>query len=183
MSELIDRVRAYYDGLSARERVLLGGVGVMLAVSFVFFGIVMPALGSAQAARDRLDVAEREYQAVQQLRTRYDEIHGKLSAVEGQIRGGPQGEIFTALEDLAKKSAVKVDSMEPRTSPANEDYRETKVQVALRSVTLAQVVNYLHRIESAPQLLSVKSLRVRTRQDKPELLDVTFTVSSFEPVT
>ena len=30
-------------------------------------------------------------------------------------------------------------------------------------------------------MLSIKSLRIRTRADKPELLDVTFTVSSFEP--
>ncbi|MDJ0788385.1 MAG: type II secretion system protein GspM [Myxococcota bacterium] len=183
MSDLLGRLQALFDGLSGRERILVGAVGVLLAVAIVMFGIIMPALDSAQAARSRLENAEQEYLAAKQLRTRYDEIHGRLAAVEGRIRGGPKGEIFTTLEDLAKKSAVKVDSMEPRTSPASEEYRETKVQVALRSVTLAQVVNYLHRIESAPQLLSVKSLRFRTRQDKPELLDVTFTVSSFEPVS
>jgi hypothetical protein len=49
-------------------------------------------------------------------------------------------------------------------------------------VTLAQVVKYLHEIENAPQLLSIKSLRLRTRRDQPEMLDVTFTVSSFEPL-
>jgi hypothetical protein len=31
-------------------------------------------------------------------------------------------------------------------------------------------------------VLSVKALRIRTRTDNPELLDVTFTVSSFEPL-
>jgi type II secretory pathway component PulM len=71
--------------------------------------------------------------------------------------------------------------MEPRTTPASDAYRETKVQVGLKGVTLAQLVNYLHRIDSAEQVLSIKSLRIRTRKDKPELLDVTFTVSSFEP--
>jgi len=38
----------------------------------------------------------------------------------------------------------------------------------------------LGRIESSGELLSVKTLRIRTRADKPELLDVVFTVSSFE---
>jgi hypothetical protein len=48
-------------------------------------------------------------------------------------------------------------------------------------VTLAQTVAFLHGVETAPQLLSVKSLRVRTRaEQKEDLLDVTFTVSSFE---
>jgi len=72
--------------------------------------------------------------------------------------------------------------MEPRTSKPSDAYEETKVQVVLKSQTLAQVVNYLHRIESAAHLLSIKTLRIRTRADKPELLDVTFTVSSLEPI-
>jgi hypothetical protein len=72
--------------------------------------------------------------------------------------------------------------MEPRTSPASAEYRETKVQVSLKGVTLAQVVGLLNRIDTAPQMLSIKSLRIRTRADKQDLLDVTFTVSSFERI-
>jgi len=49
-------------------------------------------------------------------------------------------------------------------------------------VDLASTVSYLHQIEAAPQVLSVKSLRIRTRPDQSNLLDVTFTVSSFEPL-
>ena len=71
--------------------------------------------------------------------------------------------------------------MDPQAPLTSDRYRETKVQVVLKSVTLSQTVNYLHRIESSEQLLSVKSLRLRTRAESPELLDVTFTVSSFEP--
>ena len=108
-------------------------------------------------------------------------VHGRLATVEERIRSGPRGEIFTTLEKLAADSALKVDSMEPRTSPASDSYRETKVQVALKGVTLPQLVNYLHRIDSSEQVLSIKSLRIRSRKDKPDLLDVTFTVSSFEP--
>ena len=77
---------------------------------------------------------------------------------------------------------MTVESMEPQASPANDRYRETKVEVGLKQVTLPQTVSYLHEIESTEQLLSVKTLRIRTRADKPELLDVTFTVSSFEPL-
>ena len=109
-------------------------------------------------------------------------MSGRLAVFEQRIHGGPSGEIFTSLEKMAQESAVKIDSMEPRTTPASEEYRETKVQLTLKGVTLAQVVGYLHRIENAPQLLSIKTLRIRTRPDKPDLLDVTFTVSSFEPL-
>jgi hypothetical protein len=43
-------------------------------------------------------------------------------------------------------------------------------------------VSYLHEIESSEEVLSVKSLRMRTRKDRPDFLDVTFTVSTFEPI-
>jgi hypothetical protein len=81
---------------------------------------------------------------------------------------------------------VKIESMEPQSSPANENYREAKVEVGLKEVGLNETVRYLHEIEAAQQVLSVKALRLRSRSDTKaktasNLLDVTFTVSSFQP--
>ena len=182
MKDLIDRIRSSFEGLSQSERLLVSIAGGMLLVTLVWFGGVQPVLGAATRAEARAGSAEQEVAAVRALSAEFQEVNGRLSAVEQRIRSGPKGEIFTTLEQMAKQAAVKVASMEPRTSPASDDYEETKVQVALKGVTLAQAVNYLHRIESAPQLLSVKALRIRTRSDKQELLDVTFTVSSFEAI-
>ena len=114
----------------------------------------------------------RDHAAVQQ----------QLGDVEQRIRNGNHGNLRTTLENLAHQSNVKVESMEPQASPANESYRETKVEVGLKAVDLPQTVAYLTAIESSPQVLSIKSLRIRSRPDKSGLLDVTFTVSSFEPI-
>jgi type II secretory pathway component PulM len=179
VKELLARIRAALDNLSRREYLLVVAAGAVLLIIVLLIGVANLRSASSHASR-RVEAAEEELREVQTLRSRYDEIDARMASVEQRIRGGPQGEIFTTLESLARASAVTVDSMEPRTSPASDDYQETKVQVILRGVTLAQMVNYLQRIESAPQLLSIKSLRIRTRSDKPELLDVNFTVSSFE---
>ncbi len=182
MSDLLDRIREAVVRLSPRERLLLllaGGLGALL---LLWVGIVMPIGTAVDRADERVRNAELELETALRLRREYDRLDASLRQVEQRIRGGPQGNIFTVLEELAQQSAVKVDSMEPQRGQAGERYRETKVQLVLKGVTLAQMVNYLHRIEASPQLLSVKSLRIRTRSDKPELLDVTFTVSSFEPV-
>jgi len=182
VSDLLDRIREAVVRLSPRERLLLllaGGLGALL---LLWVGIVMPIGTAVDRADERVRNAELELETALRLRREYDRLDASLRQVEQRIRGGPQGNIFTVLEELAQQSAVKVDSMEPQRGQAGERYRETKVQLVLKGVTLAQMVNYLHRIEASPQLLSVKSLRIRTRSDKPELLDVTFTVSSFEPV-
>jgi len=182
VNAFLKRVRDAFEGLAPNERLLVSIAGGGLVVALLWFALVQPFLGQRDAAEARMAAAEQEIRTVEDLTQRYVQVAGRLEAVEQRIRSGPRGEIFTALEDMAKQSAVKVDAMEPRTTPASDTYQETKVQVGLKNVTLAQLVGYLHRIESAPQLLSIKTLRIRTRGDKPELLDVTFTVSSFEPI-
>jgi type II secretory pathway component PulM len=182
VKELWRRVTAAFEGLSRNERLLVSVAGGLLAVTLLWFGLAMPLLAAARNAARNAETAEQQVEMVRALRERFDEVNGRLGAVEARIQGGPQGEIFTTLEQMASQSAVKIDSMEPRTSPASTEYRETKVQVALKGVTLAQVVGLLTRIDTAPQMLSIKSLRIRTRADKQDLLDVTFTVSSFEKI-
>jgi len=180
--ELWRRLVVAFEGLSRNERLLVSIAGGLTAVALLWLAVVMPLVGSAQRVATQADTAEQQVQLVRALRSRFDEVNGRLAAVEARIKNGPSGEIFTALERMASESAVKIDSMEPRTSPASEEYRETKVQVSLKGVTLAQLVGLLSRIDDAPQMLSVKSLRIRTRADKQDLLDVTFTVSSFEAI-
>ena len=48
------------------------------------------------------------------------------------IRNGSRGNVRTTLETLARKAAVKVESMEPQASPAHDVYRETKVEIELK---------------------------------------------------
>lgn len=180
MSDLIARLRDLVANLSPRERLLVGGVGAMLALLLVYGLVLGPVLDARSRAALRATTAEQDIQDLERLKRDLDEVNGRLARVEARIASGPQGNLFTSLESLARQSAVAVESMEPQAAPANGRYRETKVQVTLKGVTLPQVVSYLGSIESAPQVLSVKSLRMRTRQDKPELLDVTFTVSSFD---
>lgn len=176
------RLRAVLEALSPRERWLVGGVAGLFGLLLLVLGVVNPLRAALERGRERAAAAEQQFAVALALRRELDEVQGRLAHVEKRIREGPRGNIFTTLESLARESAVKVDSMQPQTVPSDDAYRETKVEVKLEGVSLPQLANYLHKIESAPQLLSVKSLRVRTRSDKPEFLDVTFTVSSFEAV-
>jgi general secretion pathway protein M len=181
LNSLFDRLRNALASLAPRERLLLGGAGGVLLLTILWLAVAMPAIASIRHAEERVSAAERDLATADRLQRALSEIHGRLGTVENRIREGPKGNIFTTLEDLARQSAVKVESMEPQAAPAQEHYKETKVQVVLKQVTLAQAVAFLHGVESSQQLLSVKSLRIRTRaEQKEDMLDVTFTVSSFE---
>jgi hypothetical protein len=175
------RLRTFFANLSVRERMLVSLVGV-LAVGLLVLALVFQLLALGDRIDARRAAAEQQLEAMTRLRREFDDVNVRLRSVEERIQSGQRGNLRTTLESLAQRANVKVESMEPQASPTHDRYRETKVEVGLREVTLAQAVSYLHEIEQTPQPLSVKALRIRTRQEKPEFLDVTFTVSYFEPL-
>jgi type II secretory pathway component PulM len=182
MKKLWSRVLTAFDDLSERERVLVSIVGVLAVVLVIYFGVIQSSLGLRSDARQRLTQAEQQLTAMSRLRNEFDDVNERLTSVEQRIQSSTRGNLRTTLESLALASQVTVDSMEPQATPSDDRYRETKVEVALKEVTLQQTVSYLHEIESSEEVLSVKSLRMRTRKDRPDFLDVTFTVSTFEPI-
>jgi type II secretory pathway component PulM len=182
VKEFWSRLTVAFSNLSSRERLLVSSAGLLTGLAVIYFAVLIPILGIGSRAADRLDAAETAYHVMKRLRADYDDVQQRLQGVEGRIERGSRGNLRTTLETLAQKSFVIVESMEPQVAPSNDRYRETKVEVALKGITLPQTVAYLHQIESADELLTLKSLRIRTRADKPELLDVVFTVSSFERI-
>jgi type II secretory pathway component PulM len=182
VSDWIARLRTAFARLEPRERLLVGSAGGLLALALLYAAVVSPLLSLVSNTGTRRDTAEQELRVMLRLQRDYQEVQQRLADVERRIQGGPRGNLRTTLESMARAAQVKVESMEPQASPAHESYRETKVAVGLKGVTLAQTVTYLHQIEDAPQVLSVKSLRIRNRPDESGLLDVNFTVSSFEPL-
>ena len=181
MNAWLARLRTLFANLSGREQLLVSAVG-LLAVLMVAVLAISQLLAVGDRLEARRAAAEQQLEVMTRMRREFDEVSVRLRSVEERIRSGQRGNLRTTLEMLAQQASVKVESMEPQASPTHERYRETKVEVGLREVTLAQAVSYLHEIERTPQPLSVKALRIRTRAEKPELLDVTFTVSSFEPL-
>jgi len=181
--DLWARVTAVWDNLSSQERMLLSVLGVMLAGILLFVAIVNPILSAAASARERVEAAEDDLEMMSRLRREYEAVNARLVSVEQRIRDNRDRQnTLTLLESLASGAAVKIDSMEERKSPDHELYRETRVEVSLKNVSLTQVVSLLHSIESSPRQFSVKGLRIKTRQDQKDTLEVAFTVSSFEAI-
>ena len=190
MSEIFGRIKVLWDGLGPRERVLVGIAGGGLAILILVFGVVMPVMGATENASSKAENAERQLAMMQRMRREWDGLHGRLDVVETQIEGSRDRQnLLTLLESLAARAGVKPTSMEKRQSGESDQYEETKVEVSLKSISLQQAVNYLASIESADQPLSVKSLRIKRRpgrakkpgQKSADLIDVTFSVSSFKP--
>jgi Tfp pilus assembly protein PilO len=181
MNELLARLGGAWNSLSPRERILCGTAGGLIVFAVLFVGVLQPIMTLADSIEHRVEAAEQQLRVMNRLRRQYDVVNASLTKVEERIRANhEQRNLLTLLESLAASSSIRVDSMEERKAQDDTKFKETRVEVRLKSVSLRDTITYLHAIESSDQLLTVKSLRIKNRPDKSSLLDVTFNVSTFD---
>ncbi len=182
MNALHEKIHIFFERLNPRERALVAAAGGVCAVAILYMLIVVPIQNGLAWSAARLDTGEQAMMQADRLLLQYEKVHTDLLAVEEAIQAGPSGNLVTTLANLAKESQVKVDSMQPQSGASSPGYKETRVQVELKEVTLVKLIQYLFEIESTQQHISVKTLSIKTLSKKPGLLDATFSVSSFDPV-
>jgi type II secretory pathway component PulM len=170
--------------LTPRERLYVYVGGAFLAVVVGWFGIVRPYTHAIDRAQARIESGRVDLDRMVELYRTFSEIQARIADKERRIREGGEGTVLTALEGLAAQANVsdKIESMEERKKPANDFYKENAVEVSVRKVTLGELVDFLHQVESAPTLLLVRKLTVSSRFDQKGLLDARVEVSSFEPL-
>ncbi len=181
MKNLLAKWIAAFESLSQRERILVFSAAGISAFVLVIFLIVLPLFASLERAQLRVRNAEEQMQLFAALAQQYQTVNASLQQKKQLIEKGPRGQALSKLESLAQSVNIRVDSMVPESAGRNEKYVETKVLVNLKSVALADAINYLSRIESA-QDFSIKTLRIQANRNQATQLDVTFTVSAFEPL-
>ena len=90
MNELLGRVRVLWNGLAAREQMLVGAAGGLLAVLLLVFGIVLPVVAATEQAVEDADAAERQLAMMQRMKREWDGLHQRLESVESRIRASDQ---------------------------------------------------------------------------------------------
>jgi Tfp pilus assembly protein PilO len=182
VSALWERALAYFGGRSQREQWLVIIAAVVVIVMLVHGSLVQPM--RAEIGRRDVEIERLQSQLLRATRMAADvrRLQGELAAVEERIEPGTKTNLFTLLESLANQAAVKdqLESIKPKQASGNDRYPETRVEVQLKGATLAQTVNYLYRIETAPMHLIIRSIRIKARGGEEKVLDVSFSVSSFE---
>jgi len=175
-------IRAKLAERSDRERWIMVGVAALLATLFVRSTLVRPLELAALEAQENAERLEGELQRAARLAPQLQRLEGEIQSVEQRIQTGQETNLLGLLQQLAAQAQMsdRLERIDPKTPSRNERYPESRVEVQLRSVTLDQTVQFLYSIESAPLYLIVRSVRIRARADNPALLDVNFSVSSFQ---
>lgn len=173
------KVGEAWASLSDRER-------RMLSLLFGAFLVTAIALGFLSAHRavttHRNGLAEKRMAMtkVEILASGYSQAEAARKRIEARMKGPPV-RLFSYLEDLGKKQGVTIGDMQDRgNSAAGEGVERSTVEVSFARIDLLKLTAFINEIEKSKHLVKVEKLRFRTRNDDPNLLDASLTVSTYQ---
>ncbi len=66
------------------------------------------------------------------------------------------------------------------TSQKDSPYRLSMVEMKLQEITMAQLLAYLHGIETSADMISIKRLSISKGEQKADLINTVFQVETLE---
>lgn len=168
--------------LSQREQRVLIGLGAFLVVMLLYLAVDSVVQGYDRL-EDKIAGTKNEIEKISRLRQQYMEAHEELVDIKAKLDQMEKGfSVLSFIEDLANKENIreKIGSVKPKKIPLNESYDENIVELRMDDVTLSKLVDFIYKIENSGHLLKVKRLRIKTRFDNRDLLNVTLQVTTYK---
>ena len=168
-----------WAGLSQRERRMIS-----LLVSAVLGAVLVLGLVSVRRSMAAREVAIEEKRTMMTkvaiLAAGYEEAEAARGRIEARIKGPPV-RLFSYLEELAKKQSVPIGDMQDRgNTAAGDGVQRSTVEINFARIDILKLSSFVNEIEKSPHLVKVEKLRIRGRNDDPNLLDASVTVSTYQ---
>lgn len=113
----------------------------------------------------------------------YRSLRKGADAIGQRLNRRKQGfTLFSFLEEAAGLTGVKgnIKYMKPSESRGSGEYPESQVEMKLDGITLKQLVDFLRRVESPENVVTVRRITVQEAKVTSGYLDVTLQVLTFQ---
>ena len=170
--------------LTKRERYYVSA-GVALVALFIIFQFVLsPLLAVKEKTKRSIQAKEQTLKELVSLSSEYRALKEGSADIKKVLALRPGDfTLFSFLEKQAGRSGVKtnIKYMKPSISKDKGPYSESSVEMKLENITLQQLVEYLHLVESPENLVRIKRISVKQSKGKPEYLTALIHMVTYEP--
>jgi hypothetical protein len=174
--QALGRALDYLAGLAPRERLIVIGGAVFVAVFILLAGIIGPLMHYKSSLEKTFITKDAQLRKVYAMSA---SIRGlQASSPPGALMGNKQFTLFGFLEELSVQLKIndRIEYMKPITD-TTEATRES-VEVKIRGLYQEDLIGLLFGIENTPHPVKIKRLNLK-KMDKEGNLDVTFQVVSY----
>jgi general secretion pathway protein M len=172
------------SGLNRRERLVVYAGAAALIVFLILQLIIFPVFDKRAKLHAEIVYKRIALQEIHELKAEFDAITRTSQMADTEIKKRAKNfTLFSFLDSLAGESGIKqnIGYMKPSTSNLkNSSYVLSTVEIKLQSITMKQMVAFLHGIEMSGEHVWVKRMSL-TRDDKKEgLLNSIIQVETYQ---
>lgn len=177
------RLEGALSSLSPRDRALL----LVMVVSLSLFGgwFAFSALnGAKRRAEQNLASTMQAQEQVNLLLARYAELQGDVAGLDARLAAGADFAPASFLETMGTEMGLSsnIKTIQERGTDETDHYRAQTVEFSVHDLKLGQIVDVLHKLETAPQAIRVTDLTVKADMKDRTLLDVRMQLAVLRPL-
>jgi len=178
LAPAIAQLRARYQRLESREKVLVQ-VAAALAAIFVTYNLIyVPVQNLTADLQDRIEARQRDLVDVQRLASAYAQRKLDLAGAEKHsVTKAADFSLFSTLEASVSKtlSRDKIGAITPSDRKVSNELTEYTVELKLNDVSLDQLVDALYNINGLQVPVQVRDLHIKRRAQNTQSYDVDMT--------
>ncbi len=181
MDPIVSNLRARFQKLEPREKVLVRIAGALLAVFLVYNLVYGPIRSLRESLDSRIAARQKELAEVRRLSQVYAELKLDLAAAEKRtVLAGKDFSLFSVIETSLTKSVGrdKIGSLTPADKRISDELMDYEVNVKLNDVNLAQLVDTLYAVKTLTVPVIVSNLNIKKRPQNAHSFDVELTCSA-----
>jgi hypothetical protein len=105
------------------------------------------------------------------------QIKSIVSSKEKKIGLTDSSGVVSSLEQILKQLGIEASVIKPLEKKHVKEFVEQDVELEIKDIDLNSIVNFMYRIENAPQPIKVKSTLIKTSFENPDRFILKLTAS------
>jgi general secretion pathway protein M len=161
--------------LAKREKYLVSLAGCAIAVFVLFQFLIFPFFEERKRMQRGIAAKEQGLKEILSLKAEYQAHKNSFQGIREILAKRERGfTLFSFLERAAGEAELKgnIKYMKPSALQTTGPYKESMVEMKLEGITLKQLVNYLYRVESPENVISIKRISIKENKRETGYLDV-----------
>ncbi len=170
--------------LNKREKYAVYAVSGLIAFFILIQVIISPIINKKERLTRTLQAKTKTLEEMRILQSEYGIIGEKAELSKKRFETRKKDfTLFSFLDRLADKSGIKnhITYMKPSTSAREKSgYKVSKVEMKLQSITLKQLMSYLHGVETSKNVVSIKRISIVKTGIKEGYVNVVLQIETVE---
>lgn len=170
--------------LSKRERVALWAAFFFIGVFVLFKLAVFPFLDQRERLERSFETNVKNLEEIRLLKSEYEGLRRQTELSKIRFERRSRGfTLFSFLDRLAGEVGIKenITYMKPSTTIQKDSaYKVSLVEMKLTGITMEQMTQYLYKIETSKNMVSIKRLSLTKPDDTQQRLNAVLQVQTIE---